>query len=112
MNGTTNILTGSDNSMKFLGAAFRPLSDKEKNQYRIDGGVIVSEPGNGTFERQTNIHKGFVITGVNDMAVSSLNDLQQVFASGQDLQIGGFYPGVRGMYYYGLKNANANSGEE
>ena len=47
--------------------------------------------------------KGFVILSINDQPVSSSNDVEQVLSNTTTAQIGGFYPGNRGRYYYGIK---------
>ena len=109
MDGTTSIIK-AESSTKLLGATFRPLSDKEKNSYKVPGGVMVTDLGSGALAK-TQMHKGFVITGVNDDAVNTTNDLQQAFAAGKSLQIAGFYPGHDGMYYYGVNNANATTAD-
>ncbi len=105
LNGTTDILK-SNSSGKVLGATFRPITSDEKSKFKIDKGVVVSDPGKGSFGRQTQMQKGFIITGVNNSPVSSVSDLQQILSSGGNLQISGFYPGVQGIYYYGFNNAN------
>jgi len=73
---------------------------------------MLTDPGKGALAKQTQIHKGFVVTGVNDAAINSINDLQQALAGGRNLQLAGFYPGYAGMYYYGLSNVEAFSGEQ
>ncbi len=100
---TTDIIKG-DAPVKLLGATFRALNDKEKSDYNLKGGVVVSDPGRGSFAQQTKMNKGFIILSINNTAITSLNDLQQVMANNNTLQIGGTYPGHQGMYYYGLNN--------
>jgi len=62
------------------------------------------------------MHKGFVITNVitdaNAVSISSVNDLELALENNKNIQIAGFYPGNRGMYYYGLNNVNTSSKEE
>ena len=111
LSGTTAILK-NESSMKLLGASFHQLSDAEKGKYDIDGGVVVDDPGTGILGKQTQIHKGFVITVINDQPIGSVNDLQQVLAGNTTLQIAGFYPGANGMYYYGLSNTAGGMGNE
>ncbi len=105
MNGTTEILK-RESPANMMGATFRPLTNDEKQEYNIDKGIVVADPGNGAFGKQINIKKGFVITGVNNVPVGTVTDLQQLFASSGNLQVSGFYPGVQGMYYYNLQGAN------
>lgn len=106
LDGTTDVLKG-DHSLKSMGATFRQVNDKEKKSYNIDGGVVVTEPGNGELTRQTQIKKGFVILGINDEPVHTVNDLQQLIARNRDMKLQGFYPDQTGMYYYGLKNTGS-----
>ncbi|MCW3121863.1 MAG: Do family serine endopeptidase [Flavipsychrobacter sp.] len=110
MNGTTDILKAGSMS-KMLGASFRPLTDKERNSYNLDGGVLVADVGKGALAK-TQMRKGFVITSVNDNAVGSVSDLQQSLASNSKLQIAGFYPGYQGMYYYSLNGVDAMAAEQ
>ncbi len=111
LDGTTGIIK-PESGAKLLGASFRPLSDNERTKYNINSGVLVTDVGKGAIARQTQMHKGFVITGINNSAVSSINDLQTALASSKTLQIAGFYPGNAGMYYYGLNNVDASGAEE
>ena len=105
LNGTTDIMKGQSIA-SLLGATFRPLSDDEKSRYQLDGGVVVTEIGKGAIARQTQMHKGFVITGVNNEEVKSVAELQQALSGNKNLQVSGFYPGYQGMYYYGLNNVD------
>ena len=105
LNGTTDILK-NESPAKLLGATFRPLTGSEKKQYSIDRGVVVTDPGTGAMARQTKMHKGFVITGVNNQPVGSATELQQMLAGNGAVQLSGFYPGQQGMYYYSLNGGN------
>ena len=105
LNGTTDILKG-ESMTKLLGATFRPLTEDERSKYQIEGGVVVTEIGKGAIARQTQMHKGFVITGVNNAEVKTVTDLQAALAGNKNLQVAGFYPGYQGMYYYGLNNVD------
>ncbi len=106
MNGTTDIIK-PESGVKMLGANFRPLTQAEKLKYKVNSGLLVTEIGNGLLAKQTQMKKGFVITGVNDEGVENVNDLQQALAASRTLQISGFYPDKQGMYYYGLNNVDA-----
>ena len=105
-------LTKSEAAPKLLGATYRPLTEKEQKDYNVDGGVMVTDLGRGLLARQTRMHKGFVITGVNDERVRTLDDLQKALSSAQQIQLSGFQPGYQGMYYYGLNNTDANNTQE
>ena len=105
MNGTTDMLK-AESITKLLGVTFRPLSDDEKTKYQLEGGVVVTDIGKGAISKQTQMHKGFVITGVNNEPVKSISDFQHILSSNKNLQVAGFYPGYQGMYYYGLNNVD------
>ena len=97
----------AENPVTLLGASFRPLSDKEKNEFGVNGGVMVTDLGRGALARMTQMHRGFVITGINDVAVNNITDMQQILANAKSAQIQGFQPGYQGRYYYNLNNLDA-----
>lgn len=98
---------------RLLGASLRNLTSDEKSKYGVKGGVVITDPGTGTLAKQTMIKKNFVVTIVNDQEVSSVDDIQQaIAANGNKAQIAGFYPGGKGMYYFGLNNLNSSTMEE
>jgi len=103
LNGTVAIIKASAPA-KLLGASFRPLNDNEKGKYGISGGVMVTDLGKGLIAKQTQMKKGFIITGINNVQVNTMEDLEGAVAGSQSLQIAGFYPGYQGMFYYGLNN--------
>ncbi len=110
LNGTTEIVNAA-NSVKMFGATFRPLTDKEKAGYNVDGGIIVENIGNGVIAKQTQMHNGFIVTTINDRLMHTMNDFQIAISESKNLQIGGFYPKHEGMYYYGLNNVKAMNGQ-
>lgn len=90
-------------SIGFSGATMRSLNAEELKKYNVVGGVVVTDVKPGSWAQKSNIQKGFVIISANDEEVMNVNDFQAVASqSGKGVQIGGFYPGKRGMYYYGL----------
>ena len=102
INGTTAIVKNSSGAL-LLGANLRPLTAEEKKKYGLSSGLLVTDINKGLLSQQTNMRKGFVIVSVNDQAVTSSEDIQKALASGKSAQIGGLYPGTRGMYYYGIR---------
>lgn len=90
----------------FLGATLRQVTAEEKKALGIRSGLLVSDPGTGMLSKRTNMRKGFVITSANDQPVNTLSELQQMLASGNGrIQLGGVYPGYRGIYYYAISEA-------
>lgn len=104
---TTTVTLNKVANTNVLGASFRQLNREELEAYGVSGGLVVTDPGKGALGRKTQIHKGFVITSVNDLPVTSLGDLERVVGSSQKLQIAGFQPGYQGRYYYNLNLADA-----
>lgn len=97
-----------DGVIQMLGANFKELSAQEKREYGVSGGVVVADiDRSGALGKQTNIQKGFVITSVNDEPIRNAQDLQTLLSQAESIQLGGMYPGKRGMYYYGLNNVEA-----
>ncbi|WP_118952761.1 trypsin-like peptidase domain-containing protein [Taibaiella helva] len=101
---------GKGASMAYSGATLRNLTDMEASNLGVDGGVMVTDIANGSAAKRANIQKGFVILSVNDEIISNLSDFQSAVAQANDgVQVGGMYPGRRGMYYYGLNDNNGGS---
>lgn len=102
INGTTSVLKPEAPATIF-GATLRTLTGAERQKLGVRGGVILTDVGKGALRQQTNMRNGFVITSINDSPVQNVTDLQQAAAAANGpLQIAGFYPGYKGMYYYGL----------
>ena len=101
--GGTTILKTQEGENIVLGIKMRPLTSNEKSQYGSSNGVLITDIDEGIVSKQTNMRKGFVITSVNGKAVNNPDEVHQLTAKGSSAQIAGFYPGNRGMYYYGLK---------
>ncbi|MBS1774921.1 MAG: trypsin-like peptidase domain-containing protein [Bacteroidetes bacterium] len=108
INGTTAIVKpGQINKAILLGATMKPLTDEEKKRYNLRGGVMITDISEGLISRQTNIRKGFVVLTVNGSSVNTPDDIQQQLTAGNTAQLAGFYPGNRGIYYYGIRLNNA-----
>ncbi len=100
-----NSVSGKDNNaIRLMGAVFRNMDTKEGEKLGVaNGGVIIDDVQQGQIS-QIGIRKGFVLLSVNDKRIKNINELQQYLnSSNGDIQIGGMYPGKRGMYYYGLQ---------
>ncbi len=109
---TTVKLDKAARQLTLLGASFRPLSDDEKGNFGVQGGLVVTDLGRGELARKTQMHKGFVITDVNNNPVASVAELEQAFGSSKNIQISGFQPGYQGRYYYTLNNIDALNGNQ
>lgn len=92
---------------RLMGATVRPLTAEERRNYSVPAGILVTDPGSGTLAKKTSMRKNFIITSVNEQSVSSIEELQQLIAAaGGRIQLAGFYPGYKGMYYYALTDAS------
>jgi serine protease Do len=109
--GNTSIIKQASVT-KLLGADFRALSAEEKRKYGVSGGVMVTDINKGSLSQQTNMHKGFVITHINEKPVNSIDELQRILGSNSSVQLAGFYPGYKGMYYYGLNDISKADSEQ
>lgn len=74
--GTTNITKKGE--FTSLGCAFMAISDETKEHLGISNGVQVKGLKSGLFKDQ-GVMDGFVITEINDMAVNSSEDVEQIY---------------------------------
>jgi serine protease Do len=103
INNTTDVVK-EKSSAQIFGASFRSLTAQEQQKFKISGGVQITGLGNGLLAQQTNIKKGFVVSGVNGNPVKDTEALDQLLSGqGATVQLEGFYPGSNGMYYYNLR---------
>ena len=110
-NNTTALVKNTEAAGLVLGGKLRNLTPAEKQRLGVHSGVLVEKVGSGVLAQQTNMRDGFVVMSVNDVAVNSVDALLKALqASPQNAQLAGMYPGYRGMYYYGIADANAGSG--
>jgi serine protease Do len=105
---TTVKLNKMETPIALLGASLRPLTEGEKSKLGIAGGVLVTEVGRGALGKQTQMHKGFVITDINDVPISSIADIKQILSGVRDAKIAGIQPGYAGRYYYIVTNIDVN----
>ena len=96
--GSTEVVKSKGNSADVLGAAFEALSNDKKREYGVSYGVEVTGLLNGKMKQQ-NIRKGFIILIVNDVKISTPEQLEKLVDSllkgssdNQYLVIKGFYP--------------------
>ena len=76
--GTTKVTKNTD--FTALGCAFRPLSDKMKEQLHISHGVQVAGLKAGKF-KEAGVTNGFIITDINDTPVDSQDDVEKIYDS-------------------------------
>jgi Do/DeqQ family serine protease len=105
ISGTTSIVR-KPSALQALGMDLKALSNEEQKKYRVGKGVVITEinPA-GLLAQQTNLRKGFVITTINGNQVATPDDVQKAVSSaGAILQLGGFFPGNSGTYYFTITN--------
>ena len=88
-----------------LGASFAPLSDRLKQRYDTDAGVVVSEVRPGGFFDQLGIPRGMVIVQVNGSAVYTPEDINEALMAARNgrVQILGIAPdGSRVAFVFSL----------
>lgn len=100
--GTYEQVTSASNQR--LGADLETLDKKTSMQYEINGGVVVKKIKAGGPISKTRMQDGFVITNVNGVEVSSIEELNRAINSfrGENIQLEGIYPGYDGIYRYPL----------
>ncbi len=87
------------NSMVIEGATFEDVSDEEKNELGIDGGVKLAEIGNGKW-KDSGIDEGFIVTSIDKKSVNTVQDLRNALLNknGGTL-IEGIYPNGEEAFY-------------
>lgn len=102
--GSTKVIKGGDTA-EVLGAAFKTLTDKEKQQLGVSYGIEVTGVTTGKM-KEAGIKKGFVIMIVNNQKITAPEDMERIVESilqgrteDQGLFIKGFYPNGRTKYY-------------
>ncbi len=101
--GKTEVASASNLSV-ILGAELEALDKKKATQYEIEGGVVVKKIISGGAFSQTRMQDGFIITSVNGVDVSSIEELSKAIMDldGRSVQLEGIYPGYDGVYRYPL----------
>jgi serine protease Do len=87
--------------LDILGAEFEELDGATAKKLGIDGGVIVTELESGLLKNQTGISKGFIITGINQKKVSSVDDLRKSLKQEKGgVLLQGIYENYPGELYF------------
>lgn len=92
----------SNSVLDRLGANFESLSSEEARKLKVRGGVKVNRLKSGILADQTQMQNNFVILKVNNMPITSTEQLQNVLErlTGEGIILEGKYPGVSGTKYY------------
>lgn len=96
--GETKLLSRDDVDVSsLLGGNFQTASSKLCKELDIRGGVQVTKISNGGLMQRARIKEGFVITHINDKAITSVDDLDRL--SDKIRSIDGVYPTGRAASY-------------
>ena len=103
--GNTEVMKGPGDAAEVLGAAFKELTDKQKQQLGISYGIEVAGVSSGKI-KDAGITKGYIIMIVNDQKISTPDEFEKMVErilknNGDDqvLFIKGLYPNGRTKYY-------------
>ncbi|GAA3625367.1 trypsin-like peptidase domain-containing protein [Flavivirga jejuensis] len=74
-------------SINFMKMELKDLSDSFKETYNIDYGVMVKETQNQWLYSNLGISEGYIITGINDIKIESIEDISKLKEKyGDDIQ--------------------------
>lgn len=78
--GNTAIIKNSD---EILGATFRALSEDEKYNLGLNGGLVVEKIQRGKFS-EVGLNKGYIVYKVNSYLVNTVSDLNNIVTQAQN----------------------------
>ncbi|MDT3403657.1 Do family serine endopeptidase [Mucilaginibacter terrae] len=64
-----------------LGASFQPLTQAQKSKFRLNSGVVVTQVRRGGFFENYDIPVGSIITGINGVAINSVQDIDKAITN-------------------------------
>lgn len=104
--GSTSVISKSD-GLSQVGAAFKDLSDEQRQQYGLSYGVEVAGVDNDGKFKKVGIAKGFILLKINNQPVRSVEEVESLIESiskGGDsgLFVSGFYPNNGKTRYYAI----------
>lgn len=85
-----------------LGVELEALATADARKIGLSGGLQVKKVNEGIIKENTTIKEGFIITGVNNKAVGSLEDIEAILKAsrGEGVLIQGRYPNENGTRYF------------
>ncbi len=84
-----------------LGASLEELDSETADKLGLDGGVRVKELNNGLLKNQTGISEGFIITGINQEKVTSVDDIRKSLKNQKGgVLLQGLYENYPGELYF------------
>lgn len=102
-----NTVASVDNSkdvLNQLGITVENLTDTEKRNLGVSGGVKITDLKDGKLAEFTDIRKGFVITQIDDEPVKDVNDFTNLMKSKSGkVLVEGLYPNKPMSYLYAFR---------
>lgn len=87
--------------LKDLGVELVEINKEDRSNYNVKNGLKVKKLYEGKLRRNTNIKEGFVITAVNNRAVSTVSSfIEAIKAQRGGIMLEGKYAGDPKIYYY------------
>lgn len=92
-------LVKTNDMLEQLGAKFEEISDKQKREFGINGGVQIIELNDGKI-KSSGIKKGFIITRIDRKPVAGIDDFKKVMGYSEGaILVEGIYPnGISAAY--------------
>ncbi|HWB62705.1 MAG TPA: PDZ domain-containing protein, partial [Chitinophagales bacterium] len=102
---STAELDGTKDILKLLGVNVENLSDGERRSLGINGGVRITDlTKDGKLAEFTDIHKGFIITQIDDQAVNSVEDFVNILKEKNGkVMVEGIYPNRPMSFLYAFR---------
>jgi serine protease Do len=99
-NGNTELVAAAKDEFTLSGATFAELEEDDLSDYKLSGGVKVTDVGSGKW-REAGIKRGFVITKVDKTEIEDLKGFSDYLnqAKGEGILIEGIYPDGEKAYY-------------
>ncbi|MFN3939695.1 MAG: S1C family serine protease, partial [Chitinophagales bacterium] len=100
--GNTDIIVRETNeTFQNLGIETEDISSREAAYYQINGGIRITGIKNGFISQQTRIRQGFIITGIDGVAVRDNNEFVKTLKDkkGKNIIIEGIYPSYPNKIY-------------
>lgn len=84
-----------------LGVKIEDIDNKTAKQLGVDGGVRITDIGQGVISRQTKIHEGFIITKIDGKPVKNSDKFLEYLTNKKGgVMVEGMYEDYPGLYYY------------
>ena len=81
---TTKVVAPGEGAGVVFGARLESVNSDDKDNYRIDYGVKVTELNDGRF-KDLGIKKGYIILTINGKKVKAASDIKEITNNGQSL---------------------------